>query len=158
MIADVGRWLTAHDGYPGRTGQPLAYVVQGTRGGEVEGWIGGTTPPQTTMPPIGDAAPWPADPGAPSCRMTDLEVTFGGHDAASPSRSGSVRRGRRAISTSSTGPRCGSVPGRRARPPDVRDEEVRPGAVADVRHGSGPPSSGGGQRITVVAAERRDLV
>jgi hypothetical protein len=91
VIADVGRWLTAYDGYPGRSGQPLAYMVQGTRGGEVEGWIGGTTPPQTTMPPFGDAAPWPADPGAPSCRMADLEVTFGGHDAAAGSRQAWIR-------------------------------------------------------------------
>lgn len=91
VLADVGRWLTAYDGYPGRSGQPLAYAVQGTRGGEVEGWVGGTTPPQTTMPPFGDAAPWPADPGAPSCRMADLEVTFGGHDAAAGSRQAWIR-------------------------------------------------------------------
>lgn len=91
VIADVGRWLTAYDGYPGRSGQPMAYVVQGTRGGEVEGWIGGTTPPQTTMPPFGDALPWPADPGAPTCRMADLEVTFGGHAAAAGSRQAWIR-------------------------------------------------------------------
>lgn len=86
VLADVGRWLTAYDGFPKRSGQPLAYAVQGTRGGEVEGWVGGTTPPQTTMPPFGDAAPWPAVPTAPSCRMPDLEVTYGGYDAAAGSR------------------------------------------------------------------------
>ncbi|WP_406029223.1 DUF4232 domain-containing protein [Nocardioides sp. NBC_00850] len=86
VIDDVSRWLTTYDGYPGRSGQPLAYTVQGTRGGEVEGWVGGTTPPRTTMPPFGDAEPWPPDPAAPPCRMPDLEVTFGGHDAAAGSR------------------------------------------------------------------------
>ena len=86
VIDDVSRWLTTYDGYPGRSGQPLAYTVQGTRGGEVEGWVGGKNPPPATMPPFGDAEPWPADPTAPSCRMQDLEVTFGGHDAAAGSR------------------------------------------------------------------------
>lgn len=91
VLDEVSRWLTAYDGYPGRSGKPLAYAVQGTRGGEVEGWVGGTTPPPTTMPPFGDAEPWPADPGAPSCRMPDLEVTFGGHDAAAGSRQAWIR-------------------------------------------------------------------
>ncbi|MEI7056123.1 DUF4232 domain-containing protein [Nocardioides sp. CCNWLW239] len=85
-ITDVSRWLTAYDGYPGGSAQPLAYSVQGTRGGTAEGWVGGRTPAPTTMPPFGDAAPWPADPAAPSCRPADLEVTFGGQDAALGSR------------------------------------------------------------------------
>lgn len=45
VIDDVSRWLTTYDGYPGRSGQPLAYVVQGTRGGMVEGWVGGVRRP-----------------------------------------------------------------------------------------------------------------
>ncbi|MDQ4110767.1 MAG: hypothetical protein M3306_06670 [Actinomycetota bacterium] len=45
LIDDVSRWLTAYDGYPGRSGQPLAYVVQGTHGGKVEGWVGGVRRP-----------------------------------------------------------------------------------------------------------------
>lgn len=91
VLDEVSRWLTTYGGYPGRSGQPLAYTVQGTRGGEVEGWVGGTTPPPTTMPSFGDAEPWPADPEAPSCRMSDLEITFGGHDAAAGSRQAWIR-------------------------------------------------------------------
>ncbi|MER6974315.1 hypothetical protein ABT304_24860 [Nocardioides sp. NPDC000445] len=45
VLDDVSRWLTAYDGYPGRSGQPLAYVVQGTHGGMVEGWVGGVRGP-----------------------------------------------------------------------------------------------------------------
>lgn len=45
VLDDVSRWLTAYDGYPGRSGQPLTYVVQGTRGGMVEGWVGGVRRP-----------------------------------------------------------------------------------------------------------------
>ncbi|MFJ2759092.1 DUF4232 domain-containing protein [Nocardioides sp. NPDC087217] len=99
VIDDVSRWLAAYDGYPVRSGQPLAYTVQGTRGGKVEGWVGGTPPAPTTMPPFGDGAPWPADAGAPSCRPSDLEVVFGGQDAALGSRQAWLRArnlGRRA--------------------------------------------------------------
>lgn len=91
LLDDVSRWLAAYDGYPVRSGQPLAYAVEGTRGGKVEGWVGGKTPASTTMPPFGDAAPWPAAPGAPSCRPSDLEVTFGGQDAALGSRQAWLR-------------------------------------------------------------------
>ncbi|MFE7227799.1 DUF4232 domain-containing protein [Nocardioides sp. NPDC057577] len=91
VIDDVSRWLTGYHGSLVRSGQPLAYAVEGTRGGKVEGWVGGRTPAPTTMPPFGDAAPWPADPGAPSCRPSDLEVTFGGQDAALGSRQAWLR-------------------------------------------------------------------
>ncbi|MFJ9393215.1 DUF4232 domain-containing protein [Nocardioides sp. NPDC101246] len=91
VIDDVSRWLTSYHGYPVGSGQPLAYAVEGTRGGKAEGWVGGKTPAATTMPPFGDGAPWPADPGAPSCRPSDLEVTFGGQDAALGSRQAWLR-------------------------------------------------------------------
>lgn len=91
VIGDVSRWLTAYQGYPVGSGQPLEYVVEGTRGGKVEGWVGGKTPAPTTMPPFGDGAPWPADPAAPPCRPSDLEVTFGGQDAALGSRQAWLR-------------------------------------------------------------------
>ncbi|GGU22604.1 hypothetical protein GCM10007979_21780 [Nocardioides albus] len=91
VIADVSRWLAAYDAYPGASGKPLAFSVEGTRGGKAEGWVGGVTPPQTTMTPFGSGDPWPADPGAPSCRMEDLEVTFGGQDAAAGSRQAWLR-------------------------------------------------------------------
>lgn len=91
VIDDVSRWLTAYQGYPAGSGQPLEYVVEGTRGGKVEGWVGGKTPAPTTMPPFGGAVPWPADQGAPSCRPADLEVTFGGQDAALGSRQAWLR-------------------------------------------------------------------
>jgi hypothetical protein len=45
VLDDVSRWLTAYDGYPAQSGQSLAYVVQGTRGGMVEGWVGGVRRP-----------------------------------------------------------------------------------------------------------------
>ncbi|MFD4325738.1 DUF4232 domain-containing protein [Nocardioides sp. NPDC058538] len=99
VIGDVSRWLTVYHGYPVGSGQPLAYAVEGTRGGKVEGWVGGRTPAPTTMPPFGDRAPWPADPAAPSCRPSDLEVSFGGQDAALGSRQAWLRArnlGRRA--------------------------------------------------------------
>ena len=99
VIGDVSRWLTAYHGYPVGSGQPLEYAVEGTRGGKLEGWVGGKTPAPTTMPPFGDGASWPTDPAAPSCRPSDLEVSFGGQDAALGSRQAWLRArnlGRRA--------------------------------------------------------------
>ncbi|NYI80499.1 DUF4232 domain-containing protein [Nocardioides panzhihuensis] len=90
-ITDVSRWLIAYDGDPGGSGKPLPFSVEGTRGGKAEGWVGGEPPPSVTMPSFGSGEPWPVDPGAPSCRMPDLEVTFGGHDAAAGSRQAWIR-------------------------------------------------------------------
>ncbi|GGR43078.1 hypothetical protein J2S40_004299 [Nocardioides luteus] len=89
-IEEVRQWVAAYDRYPGGEAQPLEFTVEGTRGGEVAGWVGGKMPPRTTMPPFGDARPWPDDPAALPCGPRFLEVTFGSQDAALGSRQASL--------------------------------------------------------------------
>lgn len=78
-------WLDAHDAATA-VGHPVAYrVAEPGYATIIEGWVSGTAPaePERLPNPVPDVAePWPADEGAPSCAGDDLEVGFGGTDAA----------------------------------------------------------------------------
>ena len=93
---ELGRlvaWLEGQD-IAARLHSPIAFTLTGPGGvATAEGWVAGFRPPQWephSLPLPEGVVPWPEDPSAPSCGGDDLEMTWGGSDAAMGQRRGAL--------------------------------------------------------------------
>ena len=87
------RWLEAHT-YATQAGKPVAFTITGPGYATLtEGWVSAFAPPEPaphTLPLPAGIEPWPDDADAPVCAGADLDVTYGGSDAATGTRYASV--------------------------------------------------------------------
>jgi hypothetical protein len=87
------RWLEANT-YATRAGKPVAFTITGPGYATLtEGWVSAFAPPEPaphTLPLPAGIEPWPDDADAPVCAGADLDVTYGGSDAATGTRYASV--------------------------------------------------------------------
>ncbi|WP_162449057.1 DUF4232 domain-containing protein [Phytoactinopolyspora mesophila] len=86
---ELKRWLEAHD-YAASAGRPVAFTIS-EPGYETltEGWVSAFAPPEPEPHPLplpAGVEAWPDDVDAPSCTGADLDVGYGGSDAATGAR------------------------------------------------------------------------
>ena len=90
---EVKDWLEAHP-YATKAGLPVAFTIFGPAYATLtEGWVSAFPPPQPepyTLPLPAGADAWPDDAEAAACAGADLDVTYGGSDAASGARYASL--------------------------------------------------------------------
>lgn len=86
------RWLEAHP-YATTAGHPVAFTISGPGYATLtEGWVSASAPPEPEPHPLPLPAgiePWP-DTDAPACTGADLDVSYGGSDAATGARYASL--------------------------------------------------------------------
>ncbi|HEX5947426.1 MAG TPA: DUF4232 domain-containing protein, partial [Acidimicrobiales bacterium] len=94
--AELGQlvaWLEGQD-IAARLRRPIPFTLTGPDGvATAEGWVSGFSPPEWEPHPLPlpeGVVPWPEDPSAPSCGGDDLELTWGGSDAAMGQRRGGL--------------------------------------------------------------------
>lgn len=89
---ELERWLEAHP-YATTAGHPVAFTISGPGYATLtEGWVSAFAPPEPQPHPLSLPAgiePW-ADADAPACNGADLDVSYGGSDAATGARYASV--------------------------------------------------------------------
>lgn len=91
---ELERWLEAHR-YATKAGKPVAFTITGPGyATPTEGWVSAFAPSEPephTLPLPAGIEPWPEDADAPACTGADLDVTYGGSDAAAGTRYASLR-------------------------------------------------------------------
>jgi hypothetical protein len=90
---ELRRWLEAHD-YATKAGHPVAFTISEPGYATLtEGWVSAFAPPEPEPHPLplptGIEA-WPDDADAPACTGADLDVSYGGSDAATGARYASL--------------------------------------------------------------------
>jgi hypothetical protein len=90
---ELKRWLEAHT-YATQAGRPVAFTISGPGYATLtEGWVSAFAPPEPEPHPLPLPAgiePWPEEADAPACTGADLDVTYGGSDAATGTRYASL--------------------------------------------------------------------
>jgi hypothetical protein len=90
---ELKRWLEAQT-YATKAGHPVAFTISGPGYATLtEGWVSAFAPPEPEPHPLPLPAgiePWPDDADAPACTGADLDVTYGGSDAATGARYASL--------------------------------------------------------------------
>jgi hypothetical protein len=77
-----------------RLGHPVEVTLTDPEFAQRSGWVSALAPPKPEPHPLPQPAgvePWPDDASAPDCRGADLELSYGGSDAATGARYASVR-------------------------------------------------------------------
>ena len=86
-------WLEAHD-YATKAGHPVAFSISEPGHATLtEGWVSAFAPPEpepTSLPLPADIDAWLDDANAPACTGADLDVSYGGSDAATGARYASL--------------------------------------------------------------------